>query len=118
MNREDQFLKAVVNLAQTLGWMASHHDKSARKVGERWISNHVGDKGFPDLVLIRPPRLIMAELKTGTRYTDSTTGKRGGAYGLTPDQKRWMGALNECPGVEAFTWTPGQLDEIAAVLAR
>lgn len=112
---EDAFLTSVVNLARMLGWMAAHHDKSARKVGDRWISNIRGDKGSPDLLLVRAPRIIFAELKTGKKY--GTGRKVGGSssYGLTLEQKRWLGELSRCP-VETYTWTPADIDTIADVL--
>lgn len=98
-----------------LGWIAAHHDLSARKVGDRYISNITGDRGSPDLILVRPPQLVFAELKTGKRYGK---GAGTGAYGLTPDQKRWGEALRACPSVFYAVWTPDDMDEIARVLAR
>lgn len=113
---EDAFLEAVVNLAHMYGWICAHHSKSARKVGERWVSNIKGDKGSPDLVLVRPPRVIFAELKLGSRARNAKGHLAGGSYGLTPEQKIWLDALRECPGVQVFVWTPGQIEEIALLL--
>jgi hypothetical protein len=60
-------------------------------------------KGFPDLVLCRPPRLLIVELK------------RNGAK-PTPDQERWLELLGQVPGVEAYLWKPSDWDSIVAAL--
>ena len=52
------------------------------------------DCGFPDLCLVRPGRLIFAELK-------STRGK------LTREQQRGLSLLqHSIPAVETYTWRP------------
>lgn len=114
---EDRFLQAVVNLAHLRGWLAVHHRTSARKVGGRWISNIRGDRGSPDVLLARAPRVILAELKLGTRMRDDAGHLPGGTYGLTADQVRWRDALLGCPGVTYAVWTPDDMETIAAVLA-
>jgi hypothetical protein len=60
--------------------------------------------GFPDLVLCRPPRLVVAELKTAT-------GK------ATLAQQEWLAALGACTGVEAALWRPADWSLIDATLA-
>ena len=89
---EAAFLRQVRDLARILGWATYHPFLS------RW-----SERGFPDLTLVRPPRVILAELKTEHGKT-------------TPDQDRWLGLLGACPGVETFLWRPADLDAIAAVL--
>lgn len=121
MTDERDFAKQVVELAHLFGWLVGSHDKSARKVHGRWISNILGDRGEPDMRLVRPPRFIYAELKLGTRETRGlATPKQGGAiggtYGLTPEQRQWKAALEACNGVEYFQWTPADLDRIAEIL--
>ncbi len=90
---EAQFLRQVIDLASILGWSNYHP----------WLSRF-SPRGFPDLVLVRPPRLIFAELK-------SETGK------VTADQERWLELLRGC-GVPAVGWRPSDLDAIAKDLAR
>lgn len=75
---------AVLELAGLLGWATYHTFDSRRSA-----------PGFPDLVLVRPPRIVFAELKAG----------RGR---LSLDQHRWLDLLAGCPGVEAYLWTPAQ----------
>jgi hypothetical protein len=82
----------VADLARLFGWLRYH----------TWLSRHSA-RGFPDEVLVRPPRLIFAELK-------SERGK------LAAAQAEWLDALAHVPGVEVYTWRPSQMDEIAEVL--
>jgi hypothetical protein len=89
---EAAFLRAVLDLAAILHWSAYHPALS------KW-----SERGWPDLALCRPPRLILAELK-------SDTGK------TTVHQDRWLDMLRACPGVETYLWRPADLDDIAAAL--
>ena len=90
---EKQLDAAVTELAATLGW---HRYHSLISIG----SPH----GFPDLVLIRPPRVVFAELK-------SEKGR------LRPHQVLWLDLLGRCPGVEVYLWRPEHLEAIARTLA-
>jgi hypothetical protein len=95
---EAQFQQIVLDLANMSRWM-TYHTHDSRK----------SHKGFPDLTLVRPPRVIFAELKGDGAY-----GKRG----LTREQAVWVDALQACPGVEAYVWRPDDLNDIATILAR
>ena len=59
---EREFQRAVVELARLMGWRVHHTRPALTRAGE-WRTPIQGDAGFPDLVLCRPPRLILAELK-------------------------------------------------------
>lgn len=89
---EAQWLRQVVDLARLLGWQTFHP----------WLSIH-SERGWPDLALVRPPRLILAELKTDRGKT-------------TPAQEHWLALLRECPGVETALWRPSDIDQVAEVL--
>lgn len=89
---EAQWLRQVVDLARLLGWSAYHP----------WLSIH-SERGWPDLALVRPPRLVLAELKTERGRT-------------TPAQERWLGMLRECPGVEVYVFRPSDIERVAEVL--
>lgn len=104
---ERQFQTAVVEYAEHLRWLAYHTFDSRRS-----------KPGFPDLVLLRPPRLIIAELKT----------EKGR---VKPDQREWLDGLAEiatdaiylgpdgvCPirPVEVHVWRPSDWPEIGQVL--
>lgn len=89
---ERQFQAQVVDLATRLGWRPYH----------TWISIHSA-AGFPDLVLVRAPRVIFAELK------------RDGAS-PTAAQEAWIAELRQCPGVEVHVWRPADFEAIVACL--
>jgi hypothetical protein len=91
---EKEFMQNVLDLASVTGWMRYHTHDSRR--------SHAG---FPDLVLVRPPRLVVAELKVGKNKT-------------TRSQDAWLAALMGCPQVEVFVWRPTDWPEIARTLAR
>ena len=89
---EREFLQTVRELARIFGWAEYH----------TWHSLH-SPSGFPDLVLVKPPRVIFAELKVGKRQP-------------TPAQREWLNLLSQCPGVECYLWYPEDWDEIQRVL--
>ena len=89
---EKDFQQAVRDLAALLGWT----------VWCTWNSLH-SPAGEPDLRMVRPPRYVVAELKS----------ERGR---LTQDQREALGLLAGCPGVETYLWRPGDWPEIEEVL--
>lgn len=97
---EQQFTNSVLEWAKVYGWLRFH----VRQSGEGG-RNVQGDRGFPDLVLLKPPRLIFAELKVG-RNKESA------------EQVQWLGWLLNlgCPEIAAYTWRPAQWSEILAIL--
>src|SRR5574340_48774 len=84
---EDELLVAVIDLAQRTGWRCHHTRNSKAGITQ-------GDIGLPDLILVRPPQLIFAELKS----------ERGR---VTPGQRAWLDALRGCQGVAYDTRTLG-----------
>jgi hypothetical protein len=90
---EEGFMGWIVDLARLWKWEAYHTHDSRRSAA-----------GFPDLVLIRPPRIIFAEVKTAT-------GR------LTRHQRRWLELLTECPAVEVYLWRPAARPDIEQILA-
>lgn len=89
---EKEYLAQILEAAQTLGWITYHTYSSER-------STH----GFPDLVLVRPPRVLFVELK-------SAKGS------LSRAQAIWAMDLRECPGVEHYVWRPGDWESVTDVL--
>lgn len=59
-------------------------------------------KGFPDLLMLRGKRKLIAELKVGDRKT-------------TLEQERWIDAFIAA-GVSGYVWRPDSWDEIQSVL--
>ena len=89
---EKDFQQAVRDLAALLGWA----------VWCTWDSRR-SPAGEPDLRMVRPPRVIFAELKT----------EKGR---LTQMQSTAGELLAGCPGVEYYLWRPGDWDEIGEIL--
>jgi hypothetical protein len=89
---ERDLLVAVLTAARLYGWLAYHT-----------LASKGSAAGFPDLVLVRAPRVIFAELKKQDEHSDV-------------DQRTWALALMGCPGMEYFLWRPGDMDEILEVL--
>jgi len=88
---EEGLLRHVRECARAFGWLVYHTRDSRRS-----------DAGFPDLVLVRPPRLIFAELKT-------EQGR------LTAEQREWVALLDEVwqaqrgtlsRAIEVYVWRP------------
>ncbi len=96
----------IMNMARLFGWRRTHFRTAYQPGAERWMTPLSGEKGFPDLVLVRPPRLIFAELK-------SDKGR------LSPDQELWLADLEAIPtGIEVYLWRPNDLQDIHRILER
>lgn len=96
-------MRQVIDLAKLRGWKIAHFGASVKVVGKN--RTFVGDKdaaGFPDLVLARKQRLIMAELKASR----GTVSER---------QKEWLAVLGETDA-EVYIWRPEDWDDINSVL--
>lgn len=88
---EAHFQGRVVRLARVLGWRDYHTRDSQGSA-----------PGFPDLILLRPPRLVVAELK-------SQHGR------LTRPQREWLAEFRAC-GDEVYVWRPSDFEQIKRVL--
>ena len=75
---EKQFSQTVVEYARLMGWT----------VFRTWSSIH-SPYGEPDLRMVRPPRVVLAELKRDD-------GK------VTPKQYEALELYRRCPGVETY----------------
>lgn len=120
----------VIALARLYGWLVYHapDNRPAGRTGRPQRLAAPEGRGFPDLVLVRGPRLVFAELKT-------RTGRLG------PGQREWLDALEavgtsvaaarhalelvagaEPPvheaSVEAYLWRPADLEAVHEALGR
>ena len=93
MKEREDFQPAVVELARWLRWTVFFTHDSTRS-----------PKGELDLRMIRPPRVVIAELKVGDNA-------------LTPEQRQTIALLEDCPGVEVYVWRPDDWPAIEAALA-
>ncbi len=91
---EAEFQKQILQAARTFGWLRYHTSFSLGS-----------SPGFPDLVLVKAPRVIFAELK---RQSGNTT----------PEQDVWLACLRECPGIETYLWRPNDLEAAVAILMQ
>ncbi len=92
---EEQFQAAVIELAHVCRF-AVYHTRDSRR----------STSGFPDLVLLKAGRLIVAEIKRQRGVT-------------TPEQDRWIETFRQVgPNVEAYVWRPSDLPFIQLVLTR
>ena len=89
---EREFQRTVRELAEAYGWT----------VFCTWQSKH-SPPGELDLRLVRPPRYVVAELK-------SERGK------LTKEQAETLLLLQACPALEVYLWRPSNLTEIERIL--
>ena len=88
---EAQFQDQVRQAALWSGW-AFYHTRDSRK----------SDEDFPDCLMLRPPRMIVAELKR--------EGKDP-----TPGQQWWL-AHFQCCGAETHVWRPSDIDRVMEIL--
>lgn len=88
---EADFQRQVLKLAALCGWRAYH----------TWTSIHSA-AGFPDLVLVRQPRVLFVELKR-------QSGK------VSDAQQQWLDELAAC-GQSVYVWRPSDWDEVVSVL--
>ena len=90
---EERFQAEVLRWARLLGWTAYHTHDSRRSVS-----------GFPDLVLARPPVVLLVELK-------SAQGR------MTMEQKEWRELLQACDRLETpGVWRPQDWPRIIQTL--
>lgn len=91
---EKQFEAAVVEYAKLTGWLVYHTRDSRGSVA-----------GFPDLMMVRGDRLVVAELKT----------EKGR---VSPAQQQWLDALaltcHRALGV--YLWRPSDWSSIELLL--
>ena len=91
---ERELQREVIALAKFAGWRIAHFSTSrSMRDGVSFMTAQLGHRGFPDLVLLRPPRLIFAELKSQYRKP-------------TQEQALWLNGLDVVPNVEQYLWRP------------
>lgn len=90
---ESQWQGDILKIAKRGQWDAYHTYNSKRS-----------KPGFPDLLLIRPPELVIAEIKTDRGKT-------------SPEQDVWLAALAAC-GLEVYVWRPRDIEQVSQRLLR
>lgn len=115
---EKQLQNAVIEEARLRGWRVAHFRPARVMRGGKEIYETpvaADGKGFPDLVLVRPPRLMFVEMK-------SHIGK------ASPEQLTWLSDLSKCAVVvngdyppeealvEVYVWRPNDWE--SGVISR
>lgn len=90
---EADFQRFVFDVAKRGNWITYHTYRSDRS-----------PRGFPDVVAVRPPRVLFIELK-----------KQRGT--VSEAQAVWLAYLRACPGVEVYIWRPEDEATVKEVLA-
>lgn len=100
---EKAWQQTVVEVARLYGWRFIFHAPHGGQAGRVALGQVPEGTGFPDLLMVKGPRLIVAELKT-------RIGK------IRPGQMEWLEALRAVGGVEAYLWRPADWPEVQRVL--
>jgi len=80
---EADLQRSIIICARDMGWLAYATYRSMRS-----------EPGFPDLVLVRPPRVMFLELKTAKgRLSKGRWNKAGSRF--LPGQDSWGEALDD-----------------------
>jgi len=101
---EKDFQQNILDLAKIFHWRRAHFRAAMTKHGWRTPVQADG-KGFPDLVLVKPPRLIIAEVKRQSTSPNEF-------------QREWLDDFAGVPGVEVYVWKPADWDEVVATISR
>lgn len=102
---EATWQSTVLQIARLNGWRWYHAPDNrpvTARSGRRYVQNVRA--GFPDLVLVRGPRLIFAELKRETGRVEV-------------EQQEWLDDLARA-SAEVYVWRPSDMDDVVATLAR
>ena len=83
---EKELSRSIISVAREAGWL----------VARTWLSKF-SPAGEPDLRMVRPPRLICAELK-------------GPKAKLSAPQAEWLQQLAQVPGVEVYVVREADLE--------
>jgi hypothetical protein len=105
--KETEWQRQVIQFARLHGWRVAHFRSVcvARKDGStHWQTPVEADgEGFPDLLLCKAGKIIVAELKRDD-------GR------VSAEQFEWLQTF-ELAGVAAYTWRPRDWSEVQAVLS-
>ena len=101
---ENDYMQTIIEAARAYKWLVYHSHSSLRS-----------EPGFPDLVLVRPPRVLFIEVKTD--HAKLRPGYQGKTRWM-PGQQEWLIALGACDKVRAMVARPSEWAEIEKALGR
>ena len=131
---EESFSSYVEELLTLYGWHWCHFRPAQTEKG--WRTAVSGDKGFPDYIAVRPPRLLIFELKSDKGQLSREQEEwmellQGCQRTITAQAVKWKGQVNSTRtdltydelvtrGLltipEVYLWRPRDSDEIARIL--
>lgn len=99
---EAEFTHMVIELARLRGWLVAHFRPA--KTSKGWRTAVSGDgAGFPDLILVRGSKVLVAELKVGKNK-------------VAINQGAWLHSF-ERAGIPAYVWRETDWQRIEKLLA-
>lgn len=102
--REEELDNHIRRTALLCGYFAYH---------TRWSVK--SESGFPDWVLLKPPRLLVVEAKRQGLWPTLPKPGRGGRWRI--GQTEWLARWARLPQAEVFVWWPSDsLGDIARIL--
>ena len=101
---EDTLQSYVLRTARMCGWLAYHTRFSIKS-----------SAGFPDLVLVKGTRLIVAELKRQGLWPTEGRLSKGAVPRWIDGQREWLLALS-ATAAEVYLWWPSDSQDIATIL--
>jgi len=102
---EADWMVAVGEALDWLGWRWIHHRPG--RTGSGWVTATQGNAaaGFPDVLAIRPPRVLFLELKTDK-------GR------VSPQQEDWLAGLKDSGEEAHLIRLPREWDRLMELIAR
>lgn len=112
---ETAFASQVEDALTRFGWKWMHIKPSIMQSGKWASSMNEGGKGWLDYIALRPPRMIVAELKDA--YTK-----------MSPEQEEWFDMWKECQLCydtskqvivpEVYLWRPDNIEDVISILSK
>lgn len=101
---EEELDRHIRHTALALGWWPYHTRLSLRSEG-----------GFPDWLLLKPPRLVVVEAKRQGLWPTSGRQTARGRWSI--GQAQWLLRWSRQPATETFLWWPSDaVGDIARIL--
>jgi hypothetical protein len=89
---ETKFQAEIYELAKKFGWLYYHTHRSDKS-----------PSGFPDCIMLRGQRMIVAELKSQEGIVSET-------------QQQWLNAFAAIHGNEVWVWRPDDFSDIVEIM--
>lgn len=98
---EKDFQQQIIELARIYGWRV-HAERPGMMQSGNWVTPIQGDRGWPDLALVKGKHILFAELKSGE-------GR------VTQEQQEWLDALKRVTP-DVYVWRPADWETIQEII--